>query len=373
MVRASAAQDNEELPEADRLENFPHPRETHHLYGHEAAERMLAGAFATGRMHHGWLLAGPEGVGKATLAYRVARHVLSPAAQRDAAGQALDVPIDSGAARQVRALSHPGLLVLRRTWDARSKRFSASIPVDEIRRLRSFLGLTAGEAAWRVVIVDRADELNPSAANALLKSLEEPPARVLFLLVTSVPGSLLPTIRSRCRRLDLAPLDFEPLKAAAEAALSASRAPLPEPTQWRRLEGLAGGSVRRALQLTSGGGLELAERIDAILASLPEVDWAAAHGLSDQLSLSTQAQRFEAFCDLLLDALAVLVRARAGGHAEAKMRALSERLIRPERLPEWAALWQDLLQQKNDTVLLNLDRKAFVLAAVARIQEAARR
>jgi len=197
MARAPAVHEIEELPEADRLEGFPHPRATARLYGQEIAERTLADAFASGRMHHGWLLSGPEGIGKATLAYRFARFVLADAASRDMFGQSLDAPDDGASARQVRALSHPGLLVIRRAYDTKTKRFPATIPVDDVRRLKTFLGRTSETGAWRVVIVDRADELNISAANALLKSLEEPPPRTIFLLVSSAPGRLLTTIRSR--------------------------------------------------------------------------------------------------------------------------------------------------------------------------------
>src|SRR5690606_8652601 len=142
------------------------------------AERQLRDAFASGRMHHGWLITGLEGIGKATLAYRFARYVLANPVER--AADTLDVPPDTRAARQVLALSHPGLLVIRRAWDPKTKRFPATIPVDEVRRLKAFLGRTAADDAWRVVIVDRAEELNVSAANALLKSLEEPPPRTVF-------------------------------------------------------------------------------------------------------------------------------------------------------------------------------------------------
>ena len=214
MARAPAMVEAEELPEADRLEGFPHPRVTQALIGHADAEREMAEAFAGGRMHHAWLITGREGIGKATLAYRLARHVLARPQERDAAGKSLEVGAETTAARQVLALSHPGLLVLRRPWDPRAKRFAASILIDEVRRLRSFLGHTAGDGAWRVVIVDAADELNINAANALLKSLEEPPTRAMFLLIASEPSKLLPTIRSRCRRLDLQPLAPEDLRRA---------------------------------------------------------------------------------------------------------------------------------------------------------------
>ena len=372
MARAPTPQEDEALPEADRLEDFPHPRETRALIGHEAAELVLAQAFAGGRMHHAWLIVGQEGIGKATLAYRLARHVLARPDERDAAGQSLEIGPETAAARQVRALSHPGLLLLRRPYDARSKRLAASIPVDEVRRLKSFLGLTAGEGTWRVVIVDAADELNINAANALLKSLEEPPTRALFLLIASEPSRLLPTIRSRCRRLDLSPLASGPLRTATEAALSAAEMELPESQRWPLLERLAEGSVRRALQLASSGGLELYERIQSFLTALPQVDWPAVHTLADQFSLAANEQRFEAFFDLLLDLLARLVRARATGRTTAPEYAIAERLIPEARLPAWAALWEGILRERADAALLNLDKRALVLGTFAKLEAVAK-
>jgi DNA polymerase-3 subunit delta' len=262
--------------------------------------------------------------------------------------------------------------VLRRAFDPRTKRVGTSIPVDEVRRLRSFLGHTAGEGAWRVVIVDSADELNPNAANALLKSLEEPPQRALFVLISAEPGGLLPTIRSRCRRLDLSPLSPEPLKAAAGAALAAAEMEIPAPEAWRRIERLADGSVRRALQLASAGGLELFERVEAIFASLPKIDWAAAHALSDQMGYGAQEQRFEAFFEFFLGRLAGLVRVAATGRGKAGEQALAQRLIKDGALPDWAALWQTVLKERNDALELNLDRKALVLGALARLEAQAR-
>jgi DNA polymerase-3 subunit delta' len=372
MARAPAVQEIETLPEADRLEGFPHPRETQALLGHEAAEKTLAQAFADGRMHHAWLLAGRAGIGKATLAYRLARHVLAKPSERDPGGLSLDVLVGSAAARQVRALSHPGLLVLRRPYDVKSKRLVGSIPVDEVRRLKSFLGLTAAEGAWRVVVVDSADELNPNAANALLKSLEEPPSRALFLLVSSQPSRLLATVRSRCRRLDLHALAPGNLRQAAQAALAAAAVKAPDDAQWVQLERLAEGSARRALQLAAGGGLELYERIEAVFAELPKVDWPSAHALADTLALSAQEQRFEAFFDLFLDMLARLARARAVGGGAAEELALAARLIPPTRLALWAGLWEAILRDKADADELNLDRKALIMRSLVRLEIACR-
>jgi DNA polymerase-3 subunit delta' len=375
MARAPAVQEIEELPEADRLDSFPHPRATARLFGQETAERALAEAFASGRMHHAWLLSGPEGIGKATLAYRFTRHVLASPETRNPSGS-LDVPVEGSAARQVRALSHPGLLLIRRAYDTKTKRFPATIPVEEVRRLKAFLGRTFASDAWRVVIVDRADELNISAANALLKSLEEPPPRTIFLLVSSAPGRLLTTIRSRVRSLELSALDSAAIRQAATQALVASAeesaASVPSPSEWERLEPLAGGSVRRLLSLHATGGLALFDRVSALVAALPKVDWTAVHVLADELAGQAAEQRFELFFELLMDHLAGLIRARAGAGATNPDQALAQRLIPEGRLASWAALWERVAAGKADAAALNLDRKSLILETFIRLEAAAR-
>ena len=252
--RRTVAKDEGDVVEADRLAGFSHPRDITLVHGHETVETTLREAFDSGRMHHGWLLTGLEGVGKASLAYAFARYVLaSPAERATAPAGRLAVDPQSTAHRQISARSHPGLLVIRRTADAKTKRISSVIRVDEVRRLKSFLQLTANEGSWRVVIVDPADDLNPSSANALLKSLEEPPTRTLFLLVTAQPGALLPTILSRCRRLDLGALPPHALLGAVTQALAQADEPrqLPEAADERvRLMALAQGSVRRLIEVT---------------------------------------------------------------------------------------------------------------------------
>lgn len=374
MARAPALHEIEEFPEADRLDGFPHPRATHHLYGHERAEQTLLSAFASGRMHHGWLIAGAEGIGKATLAYRFARHALAEPAERRT--DTLDVDMTSRAARQILALSHPSLLTIRRSYDLKAKRFPASIPVDEVRRLKSFLGRTAEENAWRVVIVDRADELNVSAANALLKSLEEPPPRTVFFLVSSAPGRLLVTLRSRVRMLDLAALDEQPLRRAVTQAFAGSGdevgSSAPQPSEWERLARLSGGSVRRVLSLHAAKGLALHDRLSAILDSLPAVDWGTVHALGDELSGQAADQRYELFFELLMDAIARLVRAEALGTGGEVELARARRLVGPSRLATWAGLWERVAADKADADALNLDRKSLILNIFSRIDAASR-
>lgn len=371
MARAPAITEIEELPEADRLGDLPHPRHTRALFGQGDAERALAEALASGRMHHAWLLAGPKGIGKATLAYRFARAALAQPQERDPTGHSLDVDDATIAARQVRALSHPGLLVVRRPYDTKGKRFASSIPVDEVRRLRTFLGHRAAGDGWRVVIVDEANELNVNAANALLKSLEEPPERTVFLLVSPAPGDLVPTIRSRCRMLSLSPLSDSDLRAAATAALAAADMPPPADADWAPLERLSGGSVARLLGLFGTGGLALQAQIDRLLGLLPRVDWKAVHALSDELQPVAAQPKFELFFELLMGTLAHLIRLAATGEGSPEDQSLAAKLIGTGRLASFAALWERVAREKADTLALNLDRKSLIIQTVAALSAAA--
>ena len=373
MARAPALQEIETEPEVDRLDDFPHPRMTAALYGHHGPENLLAEAVAGGRMHHGWLITGVEGIGKATLAYRLAKHLIAAPSERDPFAQTLAVAPDTRAARQVVALSHPGLLVLRRPWDGKAKRFATAITVDEVRRLRSFLQHSADEGAWRVVIVDTADDLNPNAANAILKSLEEPPRQTVFLLLSSEPGRLLPTIRSRCRTMELSPLGGEDLKRAVTAAFAAGDVTPPGSDDWMRLEELADGSVRRALIIASSGGLKLYERVVALVTALPRIDWATVHALADELAGGAGEQKFEAFYDFLTGLLTRLVRARATGQGRDGDVRLAQKLIGDQALPAWADAWTAILTEKAEAITLNFDRKSLILATAARLEALARR
>lgn len=199
--------------ELDKEPSAPHPRETFSFVGHEAEEEAFAEGMRGGRMHHAWLLAGPKGLGKATLAYRVARAALGA---RRIGPRPLDVDPEDQIARRVTALSHPDLFVLRRGLNERGKP-RREIAVDDARDLGHFFSLAPSEGGMRVAIVDAVDDLNRNAANAILKTLEEPPARSILLLVCHAPGAILPTIRSRCRRLALRPLSDEQVRKASGA------------------------------------------------------------------------------------------------------------------------------------------------------------
>ncbi len=372
MARAPKTLEVEALPEADRLEPFPHPRRTRTLYGHDAARADFDAALRSGRCHHAWLMTGVEGIGKATLAYAVARFAL--AAETERTGQPLGVDPLATAARQVAVLSHPGLMVIRRPYDPKDKRFRAVITVDEVRKLKGFLSHKGGNGGWRVVVIDPIDEMNTSAANALLKSLEEPPPHTLFLMVCAEPGRLLPTIRSRCRSLALHPLSPQQMQAAAAQAMGDAQPPVEAPPDkdWGRLIAAAGGSVRQCLLLAGGKGLDVVTASGRILGMLPRVDWSEIHKLADSLAGSAETVRYELFLDTLLEEMARVARAAVGLEGPQHLHAVADRLAAQGRLASWAELWESIASDRATAAALNLDRRAFLIETVERLAAATR-
>ena len=248
--------------ESDRVPGAPHPRETATLVGQDAAVAQFHAAATSGRLHHGWLITGPRGTGKATLAWRIARWLLAGAGSPD-----LSVPPDHPIARRLLALSEPRLHLVRRSLDDKG-RLRGEIVVDDMRRLLSFFQLSAVEGGRRVAIIDAADDMNPNAANALLKLLEEPPRDALLLLVAHRPARLLPTIRSRCRELRLAPL--------SPGDMARALAPLEVQGDAARLAALSGGSVGEALRLAGQDGLDRYAQLVALFSRHPDMDRHAA-------------------------------------------------------------------------------------------------
>jgi DNA polymerase-3 subunit delta' len=251
----------------------------------------------------------------------------------------------------------------------KSKRYSQWIGVDEVRRLRAFLGNTAGEGGWRAVIVDRADELNQNAANALLKALEEPPPRTLFLLISSAEGRLPVTIRSRARTLRVAGLAPEDLERAVRGALERDDVETDAKTLSLALA-LSQGSVRRALELVSGDGIELYDEILGHFAVLPELDGGALHKQVDRLAGTSDTERLELYLALLLGLVERLIRLDATGEGASETeRRLANRLVSKDNLAQWAEAWEALSEARAEAFALNLDRSLLVLDAWFRLQQ----
>ncbi|TSJ61506.1 DNA polymerase III subunit delta' [Starkeya sp. 3C] len=337
--------------EADRFGTAPSPRENRRLIGHDEAQALVRAAWDAGRLPHALLLGGAEGVGKATLAYAIARFVLSGGA---APAHSITVDPDHPAARQVTALSHPDLLVLRRT-PSDSGKLPATIPAETVRRVRSFFGSTAALGGWRVCIVDTLDEMNVQGANALLKTLEEPPARALFLLVSHAPGRLLPTIRSRCRMVNLRPLTGEQVVEAL--ANLAPTMPDLDRDRFAEAADASGGSVREALALLSGDGLAVRNATNVLLEGLPDIDPKALHTLGERL----QGDRGGA-----LESFVGTVEGWISDHATGRRQTASVRLA---RLPE---VWEKVRRAAVDADVYNLDRKTLVFRIFASLNEALR-
>lgn len=335
----------------DAIEGIPLPRETPWLSGQTAAEDTIRAAIAGGRFHHAWLLTGPKGIGKATLAFRVARFLLSHGETFPIPGTGLDVDLTSTTARKIAAGAHPNILHLQRPWDDKAKRFKTELSVDAIRRTTEFFGQTAAVPGFRIAIVDAADDMNASSANALLKILEEPPKRSLFFVLAHEPGRLLPTIRSRCRRLPLAPLSEATLRAEMERLIVDAA-----PVDRVEAAGLAGGSLRRALILARGGGLEIARETRALIKALPSVDPVAIQKLADRVALKGAGDAFEVFGETVRQAL----------HARATTTA--HRATAAATLEAWDTVNETLAMSD----IYNLDRKSAVLAVFRALTEAAR-
>ncbi|MEQ9518718.1 MAG: DNA polymerase III subunit delta' [Parvibaculum sp.] len=362
-----------ELPEPDRLGEFRHPRETQTLYGHEEAERLFFDAFMANRLHHAWLITGPKGIGKATLSYRIAKFLLTFPDAEAAAALGMDgLAIDNSmpAVRQVIAQGHPNLLALRRPVDEKTKKAKTVIPVDEVRKTTSFFGKSAGAGGWRICLVDSADEMNANSANALLKVLEEPPARSLFLLVSHQPGRLLPTIRSRCRVLPLTALD----DAAMEHVLADNGITLP-PADLAAVETLAEGSAGRALLLAGGEGLNLYREMVKLLCQMPRMDVVALHTLADKGAKRGEGDQFAVLVELLRDWIARAVRVGAGsapspdivpGEGQAMMR-----LTGGGSLDRWVEVWEKIGELAGRADALNMDRKLVILNMFSILEAAA--
>lgn len=379
-VRLKTIETVQHLPEIDRLEGFPHPRENPILVGHKQAERMLLRALNMQKLPHAWLLSGPEGVGKATLAYRFARYIFSDPASRIALDESLEVAPETREFRQVAALSHPNLLVIRRAWNSKTKRFPTTIQVDEVRRLRAFLSTTSGKGSWRIIIVDRADELNANSANALLKSLEEPPKNCIFFLIASMPGRLPATIRSRCRRMELYALGREDLMKAVRRLLQTSEldtavpqihAPTAEDLEL--IYELSGGSVGRAVQFMDSEALGLYRTIIRLLEQWPALNKQEVNKISDQFAAAGASRQFELFFTLLSDVVHRSIRYKAGlPIALIEEQRISQKLFQAGTLDVWAELWETLSRRKAEVIALNLDRKNFVLETFYRIEKMAK-
>ena len=336
----------------DTLEGIPEPAENPVLIGHEQAKVTIAAAYRAGKLPQGLLLAGPHGIGKATLAFQVAYHLLRYPAAETAPETILPPDRASSLYRQVATGAHPSVLHLTRPFNDKTKKFATLLTVDEIRRVSRFLSMTTHDNSYRVVIVDPADDMNTSAANALLKNLEEPPSRTIFLLITHSTGALLPTIRSRCHMIRLQPLSSNEVEQALQGLGVAL--PQNQVTRTALLE-RAGGSVREAILFSEFGGLEIAETVD-VLVKAQTMDFAKAHRLADVVGGRDQEIRFDLMNQHMLDLVSAAAEdAATAGHVD--------------RAARLARQWHELRIAIGETDTYNLDRKQHALSMILHLHD----
>lgn len=360
----------------DQIEGAPHPRDTRKLFGQSEAEAHFLEAYNTGRLHHGWLLTGPRGVGKATLAWSIARFLLATPPADDGGffdaprpPSSLSIDPEHPVARRIAAGAEPGLKSITRSENEKTGKLRDVIAVDDIRALAGFFQLSAADGGRRVVIVDAADEMNPQAANALLKMLEEPPDRATLLLVSHQPSALLPTIRSRCRVLrlgTLTPQNMEDALTQAGVETGSGAAALAE---------LSGGSVGSALRLMHLDGLKTYAELVELLRSLPQLDRARAIKLAEAAAARGAETRRDLLFSLLDILLSRLARTGALG-APPEIEAApheAETLVRLAPTPaagrRWAACAQETGARVRHGLSVNLDPAALVLDTLIKISQ----
>jgi DNA polymerase-3 subunit delta' len=331
------------------------PRETTALFGHAEAEQTLLASYQSGRVPHAWLVGGPPGIGKATLAYRFARFVLAhpdPGASEVQKAKSLAIEPDHAVARRIAAQAQGDLLVLERVVNEQTGKLYTVIRVEDVRRSVSFFGSTAGEGGWRIAIVDAVDDLQREGANALLKVLEEPPERALLLLVSNAPGRVLPTIRSRCRRLLLRPLDEADVARAVAAATGRDT----NDAEIANAARAADGSVARALALLDEDAQALRQRVLDLIGQLPAPDPRALHALGDALG-SSDPKTLETFMDLINGWLST----QLTGATQSK-----------SQMARVANTWDKINRAAREVDAYNLERKPFAFAVFGALAEAAR-
>jgi DNA polymerase III subunit delta' len=361
-------------PQAGETAKMLAPRANPGLVGHENAERELRGLEETGRLPHAILFSGPRGIGKATLAFRLARFLLAKSADPPSAspGGGLAIDPESGVFHRVASGGHADLLTIERGYDPRRRRLRSEIVVEDTREIAGFFRLTAAEEGWRIVIVDGAEEMNRNAANALLKILEEPPRRGLLLLVSHSSGGLLPTVRSRCRRFPLKALT----RPAVMQLLSQYRPELAN-AEAETLTELAEGSIGRAIELADAGGLALYRSVLDLLAQVPRMDVGQLHAFVEKLARLEADDAYRTSAELLSQFLARIAGRAARRQLEGNgllpgERDVMQRLAARADPARWAALREQIVRDFTSTDELNLDRKQAVLGAFFAIEEMAR-
>jgi DNA polymerase-3 subunit delta' len=348
------------------------PREMQECIGHEAVEKSLLDVINSGNIPHAIIFAGRQGIGKGTMAFRLARFMLNIKPADDSPGlfgappppakaTTLSVPADDRVFRQVASGGHPDLLVVERVMDEKKGRMQTSVPVEEVRRVTPFLRMKAAhDGGWRVVIIDDADTMTNSSQNAILKILEEPPPRTLLILVCHRVGAMVPTIRSRCRVVQFQPLalpEYKSLIRREDGSLSDSDIGI--------LHAITGGSVGQGLAMAAQGGLEAVSRVLALLDSWPKWDWQQVHALAEMAGRAGQEESLDAYQAVFVWIADAITRAKACDSTLQGMlnNATVLRLMNHYPLAAWIDIGEQLKTHFDTVGFANLDKRQAIIGA----------
>ena len=372
------------LISSDQIEGYPHPKMTEKLFGHQFAEQEFISCFKSNKLHHGWLITGEKGIGKATFAWQMAKFLLTQPIHSikpnglfgnsdENHNSDLDENLKKAMIARILAESEPRLVVVRKSFDEKRKTFRSSIRVDEVRQLKTFFSLSVSDGGGRVAIIDCAEDMNINAANALLKTLEEPPKDTIFLLVSHNPQSLLPTIKSRCRELRLNRLTESDLKSALK------QINLTIPENDSKLYSLLGsGSVGNSIRLLEHDGAGLYRTLLSFLNQLPNINGFELEKLIGAFSGNKNRSRLELFIELLNMVIARLSKAGIMGYSSTDQILEEEKEIFTRLCPnqisakKWAELAQTQSENLKHGLAVNLDPSSLILDTFFRIEDCAR-
>ena len=349
--------ENIDLPEADRADGCPHPRETYDLIGHQAAEHKFLTARQSGRLHHAWLITGGPGIGKSTLAYRMIRSILGGQSRLETS---LDIPETDPVAQRIESLGHGDFFLLRKPYDHKLKKLRTEIPVAETRKLPEFFSKRPAEGGWRVCLIDAIDDMNRNSENAILKTLEEPPDRAIMILISHRPGGLLPTIRSRCMTLALREVPTDQIASWLRGKL-----PDMDPSVLNVAAGLSRGAPGRAFALAQNTDMVI-KPLTRFFDSLGSRDARIDQRIANDLSAQGREKVRALFWDALQDTLQQQAVSGHTGHWDSPVPQGQA----TKRSETWRQHWERVVHIQNREAALNMDKKTVMVDVLSAIRSA---
>ncbi len=356
----------------EETDAFGHPRLSRFVTGHENIEKKLLELYNAGRMPHGLVFSGPKGIGKSSMAYRLARFLFKQGvtdANQDSLFGApepvttLEIPPADTIFSRVASGGHADLLTIERLYDEGKDKYKNSVEVDEIRKVAPFFRRTASEGGWRIVIVDDADTMNRNAQNALLKILEEPPQNALLILITHRAGALIPTIKSRTQTIN-----FDALTADTFKTLLEKQGERLSNDEFSTLRELAQGSFGRALEIMNAEGLQMANRVLDLFENYPAYDKVAVHKFAD--GYGNTENGFELFAEITKSTFRQLAKTKARGGEVTGFgvhKPLAQKLLTLLPLQHILAIGDTLEAHFQKVQTGNLDRRQGTITAFSLI------